>query len=72
MLLRDSVLMVSSLESSSVWQRKTELQKHEPGRKENQHECRTQSDTAVILVTLATNQTDSYTHLSQFSVVITE
>ena len=55
MLLRDSVLMVSSLESSSVWQRKTELQKHEPGRKENQHECRTQSDTAVILVTLATN-----------------
>jgi hypothetical protein len=50
MLLRDSVLMVSSLESSSVWQRQTKLQNQATGRKENQQKCRTHSDTAVSLV----------------------
>jgi len=50
MLLYDSILMVSSLESRMVWQRKPELQNQEPGHKENQHECRTQMDTAVNLV----------------------
>jgi len=31
MLLHESVLMVSSLESISVWKRKAELQNQEPG-----------------------------------------